>query len=263
MPADRGFVFISYARHDRRRVAWIEESLAAEGYAYFIDNRMSVACEWDGELTSKIMECSCLLVVWSSISVESKWVVQEVALAESLSKRIIPVRISNIYPPQQFSKLNAADLTKWQGNRSNEEWQKVLSAIKVCGLGQAPALVALIPRIKSRARDASSVAENQMEISGRRILERSAIAKSKEEFNVLIQEYIRHGYRLIDSMEDLATVERINKYNIFVAILLTIFLIIPGFIYRRMHKKLPHTDRVTIILRDGASVSVRQVSEQA
>jgi TIR domain len=135
MEADHdNFVFISYSRKDTSRVGWIEDGLSAAGIEFFIDRPTPTDSRWESHLQHKIARCACLLVVWTKDSVESGSVPREVAHAIAQKKRIVPVRLDHVLPPDAFMHLVAADLHRWRGNSEHSEWRKVLHAIKTSGL---------------------------------------------------------------------------------------------------------------------------------
>jgi hypothetical protein len=58
----------------------------------------------------------CMVVLWSTHSVDSDWVKEEAEEARALGK-LIPVLIEPVKPPVGFRSIQAADLTDWNGSR--------------------------------------------------------------------------------------------------------------------------------------------------
>jgi hypothetical protein len=65
-----------------------------------------------------LRDMRCMVVLWSSHSVESDWVKEEAEEARALGK-LIPVLIEPVKPPVGFRSIQAADLTAWDGSRDS------------------------------------------------------------------------------------------------------------------------------------------------
>jgi hypothetical protein len=65
-------------------------------------------------LESALREMRCMVVLWSSHSIESDWVKEEAEEAR-LRKKLVPVLIEAVIPPVGFRTIQAADLTDWDG----------------------------------------------------------------------------------------------------------------------------------------------------
>ena len=79
---------------------------------------------WDrdiapGETFASVIErelhsAKCVLVIWSSRSIDSQWVRDEASEAARLGT-LIPVTVDGVIPPLGFRQVQAADLTAWYG----------------------------------------------------------------------------------------------------------------------------------------------------
>ena len=65
-----------------------------------------------------LREMRCMVVLWSTHSVESDWVKEEAEEARALG-RLIPVLIEPVKPPVGFRSIQAADLIQWDGSKDS------------------------------------------------------------------------------------------------------------------------------------------------
>jgi formylglycine-generating enzyme required for sulfatase activity len=108
-------IFLSYASDDRDRVRPLVEALSAAGWSVFWDRTIPFGSTWDRVLDAQLKSCRCLLVVWSRNSVASDWVLEEVHSAKDNNLPIIPVLLDVVKLPFGFRRLQAADLSTWDG----------------------------------------------------------------------------------------------------------------------------------------------------
>jgi tetratricopeptide (TPR) repeat protein len=101
-------VFVSYASEDRERVREIVDSLENTGWSIWWDRRIDAGSAYDREIERAIDEAKCIVVVWSSHSVESEWVRTEAS--EGLEKgNLVPVAIEDVRPPLAFRRIQTID----------------------------------------------------------------------------------------------------------------------------------------------------------
>jgi hypothetical protein len=102
-----GYIFVSYARADAATISSPLQSVAADGRQIWYDNEIPGGAEWLALIESKIHHCHCMLVFLSNQSVNSKWVVREVQLADLEDKPILGVRIEKVELARGFRLLLA------------------------------------------------------------------------------------------------------------------------------------------------------------
>jgi len=122
-------IFISYAREDRASAQKLATALAAQAWNIFWDPKIPVGKTWRQVIGSKLETAQCLVVLWSSTSIVSDWVLDE---AETGRQRgiLIPIVIEEgIEPPLGFRSLQAADLSKWDGSETDEVFRSLISDI--------------------------------------------------------------------------------------------------------------------------------------
>ncbi len=109
-------IFLSYNEKDRAVVRRLAHTLEAVGWSVWWDRRLPAGMTWRRLLEQELQAMRCMLVLWSSHSIQSDWVCEE-ATEGRLLDRLIPVRIEEVRPPAGFRELQAANLVGWDGTR--------------------------------------------------------------------------------------------------------------------------------------------------
>ena len=129
-------LFVSYSRADRDRVAPLVAALQAEGWGVWWDTRLWAGEQWDDVIEREIKSARCVLVVWSVVSVTSRWVRDEARYG--LSQGIlVPVRIDAVEQPLGFGAIQMADLIGWKGEDA-AQLRHVIESVRA-KLGLPPA----------------------------------------------------------------------------------------------------------------------------
>jgi len=104
-------------------------ALEREGWTVFWDPKIAPAEQWRDVIRSELDTASCIVVLWSSHSVESRWVLEE---AEEAQRRniLVPARLEAIEPPFGFRPVQAADLIGWSGTRRDPRWLALVGSIE-------------------------------------------------------------------------------------------------------------------------------------
>src|ERR1041384_3067259 len=123
-------VFISYSSTDRERAKRVAQAVEAAGYSVWWDRQIAPGQIFDEVIEKALDQSACVVVIWSSASVKSEWVKAEAAEAAK-RKVIVPVLLDSVMIPLEFRRIQAADLTRWNGSRDDSEFQKVLAAIQM------------------------------------------------------------------------------------------------------------------------------------
>jgi TIR domain len=131
-------VFISYASADRGRAKILAESLAGQGWSIWWDRTIPPGRAFDEVIEEALDAAKCVVVLWSAASVASSWVKNE--SAEAMQRRIlVPVLIEPVKIPLEFRRLQAADLSGWNGTQSDPQFMELSRAIQALAKrGTAP-----------------------------------------------------------------------------------------------------------------------------
>lgn len=121
-------VFISYASADRDRAAGIAAALSTGGWRVWWDRQIPAGRAYDQVIEQAIDAARCVVVLWSVTSTASEWVKTEAA--EGARRQIlVPVLLDAVKLPLEFRRLQAADLTSWDGSPDHPEFRKLAQAV--------------------------------------------------------------------------------------------------------------------------------------
>jgi serine/threonine-protein kinase len=90
------FFVACYAREDFGRFSQFLQRVAAAGYNVWYDKGIPAGDEWDATIERRIRNSAALICFLSERSVRSKHVRREIKFADSLDKRVIPVRLESL-----------------------------------------------------------------------------------------------------------------------------------------------------------------------
>ncbi|MBU6478761.1 MAG: TIR domain-containing protein, partial [Xanthomonadaceae bacterium] len=121
-------VFISYARADKARVAPLVAAIEAKGWSVWWDPEISPGKEFDDEIDQELQAAKAVLVVWTPVSVTSRWVRGE---ARDAAERgiLVPVRFDHARLPIDVRALHTTDLDEWGENPASASAQACLQAL--------------------------------------------------------------------------------------------------------------------------------------
>ena len=121
-------IFVSYASADRDRARAVAQALTEHGWSVWWDRTIPPGKQFDEVIEEALDAARCVIVLWSKASVASTWVKTEAA--EAMRRKIlVPVLIEDVKIPLEFRRLQAADLSHWNGEKAHEELQKFFASI--------------------------------------------------------------------------------------------------------------------------------------
>jgi hypothetical protein len=122
-------IFISYASADRQRARLLADALSSQGWSVWWDRTIPPGKEFDQVIEEALDSAKCVVVLWSKTSIGSSWVKTEAA--EAMRRKIlVPALIEATKIPLEFRRLQAADLSQWQGEPSDPELEKLFRSIQ-------------------------------------------------------------------------------------------------------------------------------------
>src|SRR5205807_1475427 len=93
-------LFVSYSRHDQKKVLAVTKLLEQYGFKIWIDqHRLDGASLWRKELTEALLRAKVFVLVLSEASVKSDNVIRELSLASEESKTILPLQLEAVEIP--------------------------------------------------------------------------------------------------------------------------------------------------------------------
>lgn len=108
-------IFLSYTEKDRDEARRIAAMLESVGWTVWWDRRIPAGDTWRNVLERALDHMRCMVVLWSTRSIESEWVYEE-ATEGRRQGTLVPVLIEAVRPPAGFREIQAADLTHWDGS---------------------------------------------------------------------------------------------------------------------------------------------------
>lgn len=122
-------VFISYSQADRGRVSALVDAIRKRGWSVWWDADGRAGADLDEMVNEQLNHASCILVVWSTHSVGSDWVLGEADVGRT-RRVLIPVLIDQVETPLRFRGRNAVNLTNWDGKSDSQDIQRVVDGIE-------------------------------------------------------------------------------------------------------------------------------------
>ena len=120
-------IFISYASEDRARVRPLADALGRQGWSVWWD-RTSIRTgkTFDEAIGEALTGAQCVVVVWTSQSVNSHWVRDEATVGRDRGI-LVPVSMDGVKPPLGFRQFQTAHLIEWDGQESSPDFQKLIT----------------------------------------------------------------------------------------------------------------------------------------
>ncbi|MGB0504881.1 MAG: TIR domain-containing protein [Pikeienuella sp.] len=126
------YIFLSYAHADATRAATIRTALEAANITVWQDTAIPGGANFRREIMQRLEASAAVLVLWSEGSANSEFVESEAARAHKRSK-MIPARIDGIDPdtlPPPFDTQHILDLSQWNGDPTDDNFQRVIESLK-------------------------------------------------------------------------------------------------------------------------------------
>jgi hypothetical protein len=108
-------IFISYKSERRKAAEHLAAVLRLYGYSVWFDYQLVRGADFGRQIDRKIREVKAVVVLWCTMSVESRWVAEEADFAHELGT-LIPARIEPCGLRAGFRLLDTLDLSAWDGS---------------------------------------------------------------------------------------------------------------------------------------------------
>ena len=122
-------IFISYARADRERVRPLAQALEEEGWEVWWDPLLESGRSFQQVINEALGKVRCVVGLWSERSLDSKWVLAETLWAYQRERLVTLCLDDGLHPklPVPFNVVHADCLAGWDGARTSEVFQKLVS----------------------------------------------------------------------------------------------------------------------------------------
>ncbi len=136
-------LFVSYSREDKARAADIVHLLEDHGWDVFWDQEMRSGTLWPKVLEEELLKARCLVALWTTTSISSRWV--RIEAYEALQNdKLVPVLLDKVRPPLEFRQTQMFDLIGWKGDRGDPRLSQLLADLTQ--LVKAPGSHGPVPR---------------------------------------------------------------------------------------------------------------------
>lgn len=134
-----GHIFLSYKKGDRPKAVQMVAGLEAEGFSVWWDQHLRAGDHWRETLTERLMAASCVIVLWSSLSVgaDGRFVHDEARRAQRRGV-YLPVRLEDVEPPLGFGELQSIKLIDWRGDPQAPAFRALVDAARALLAGESP-----------------------------------------------------------------------------------------------------------------------------
>jgi adenylate cyclase len=122
-------IFVSYSRTDKARVAPLVAALEAQGWSVWWDPEITPGDEFDALIGAELEAARAVVVVWSPISVDSRWVKGEARDAADRAV-LVPVRFENARLPIDVRAIHTIDLDDWAQDRESAPFRALCAALE-------------------------------------------------------------------------------------------------------------------------------------
>jgi tetratricopeptide (TPR) repeat protein len=121
-------IFLSYSRADGPAAALIVDALKGRGWSVWWDQNLEGGTHFDHEIPKELDAAKCVVVLWSTESAVSDWVVAEADQARR-QKKLIPVLIDDVTLPLQFQRIQAVRLVEVREALTTPDFGELLDAV--------------------------------------------------------------------------------------------------------------------------------------
>ena len=122
-------IFISYANTDREKAETIAQALESKGWSVWWDRKIPHGTDFSEFIKEKLDNTKCVVALWSTESVESKWVRREATEADD-REILVPALIEDVKIPWLFKHIHAARLVDWRPTFPHEEFDHLIASIE-------------------------------------------------------------------------------------------------------------------------------------
>jgi TIR domain len=110
-------IFISYKREDKSKAALLADKITAAGWSAWWDHDLLGGQDYDVVIERELAAASCVIVIWSALSKQSRNVKDEARQALNRDA-LVPVTFDYTDPPIGFGMTH---VIQFAGNRVNED----------------------------------------------------------------------------------------------------------------------------------------------
>ena len=122
-------IFISYKREEQPEARKLANALERERWSVWWDPKLRAGEHFDEVIEQALKESKCVVVMWSKLSVNSRYVKDEATYALN-RRKLVPVAIEQVELPFRFEGIHTPSLRDWDGADDFPEFRKLVEDIK-------------------------------------------------------------------------------------------------------------------------------------
>ncbi|WP_075186342.1 toll/interleukin-1 receptor domain-containing protein [Teredinibacter haidensis] len=122
-------IFISYKREDQQTAKQLADALQRQGWTVWWDPHLRAGEHFDDVIEAALQEATCVVVLWSKLSISSRYVRDEASYALNKQK-LIPTQIDDVELPFRFAGLQTVPLYGWDGTDNYPGFVKLIADIR-------------------------------------------------------------------------------------------------------------------------------------
>jgi hypothetical protein len=123
-------IFISHQHGDRDRARLLAESLERLGFSVWWDFKMRAGEAFRDSIEAMLRASKVVIVLWTPRAVQSRFVRSEASKAQRMGK-LAPAMFEETELPLGLDEMHAIDLTRWDGEISDQNFQVLLRDLEV------------------------------------------------------------------------------------------------------------------------------------
>lgn len=125
-------VFISYANEDTEFARKLAVAFEGQGWSVWWDKQIPPGMDYAQVIEKAVNDASCIVVLWSQHSINSRWVHTEAAFGAD--RHIVATVIVDDTPgeqiPFEFRRLQAVDLSDWQPGEPHSNFDLLANRVR-------------------------------------------------------------------------------------------------------------------------------------
>ena len=122
-------IFLSYARENSEIARRLSEGLENIGWTVWWDWKVPAGQTWRDMIEQSLASMRCMVVLWSTDSIDSDWVKQEAEKSKAQGK-LVAALIDEVKPPMDFGAVRDANLIGWDGSQDFPGFAKLIDMLE-------------------------------------------------------------------------------------------------------------------------------------
>jgi formylglycine-generating enzyme required for sulfatase activity len=118
-------IFISYKREEQPLAKKLANALQKMGWSVWWDPKLRAGEHFDDAIERALIDAKCVIVMWSKLSVKSRYVKDEANYALKRNK-LVPIAIEEVDLPFRFEGVHTEQLIDWDGSTSHSGFRELV-----------------------------------------------------------------------------------------------------------------------------------------